>query len=326
MNILWCGGEDIDFLDSGSIFLQTNSSQYRSSYARHAITGNGGYRKGPAFAAGSVTSCWISARCGLNSGAVAGRWFGLVDSATAASGIWIGADSSADSKLVLSKFDGTTMTTLATSATAQYVSNIHTLRKIDVQLINFGATATVNVYVDGGLALTYSGNVAVTGVTAVDCVGLAGGFGNGSGVSEIIVADADTRSLSLMTMAPTGAGSTTDWSGAYTDANEATNSDASNVSTNATAQDEQFDITDLAAGTYQVIAVKAAARAAIAGGSTPTGLKLGFKSGGSTAVGSTLTPGSSYGLAEELFATNPVTSAAWAQSDMNALQLTLRSN
>lgn len=326
MSILWCGGEDIDFLDSGAVGLSTSSSYCRSTYARCSISASGAFRYSAAFAGGTVTSCWMSCYFGLNYAGTAGRFIGLVSSATGSSvkGLWIGTSSNDPARITINKYDGSTMTVLATSSQGYYAGNTATVCKIDVQLISYGASATVNVYVNGGLSVTFSGDVTVSGVSNVDAVAIGGIYSNYNGVSEIIVADVDTRSLSLMTMAPASDGTTNQWTAAASDINETTNSDATVANTNTTNDVEQYNITDLPTGTFAVVAVKAAARAAMSAGSTPTGLKLGVNSGGTQGLGSTKTPAVSFGLAEEIFSTNPATSAAWAQSEMNALQIELK--
>jgi len=326
MSILFCGGEDIDFMDVAAAVIDTTSGICRTAYVRHGVRSSSGFTRSNPFSGGAVTSCWLSAQWGHNSASNGGRAFGLVSTQTGTNrGLWIGMDNANPAKVTLSKYDGTTFTVLGTSSSGYYTGNTVLLHKIDMQVINYGATATVNVYVDGASVISYTGDVTVSGITSLNCVGLNALFGNQQGVSEIIVADVDTRGLSLMTMAPTGAGTTDAWTGAYTDVNEATTSDATALNTNTASQDEQFNITDLLAGSFAIQAVRVAARTALAGGSTPVGIQLGFNSGGSVAVGATKTPATTYGLVDQIFATNPVTSAAWVQSDMNALQMNLRS-
>jgi hypothetical protein len=150
----------------------------------------------------------------------------------------------------------------------------------------------------------------------------------GQAFSEFILADEDTRGFpGLMTMALTGAGTTDSWTGIFSTINQTVISDTTPNFTNTVTQDQQFNITDLTAGTFVIKAVKIAARMAVSATPTATQVKLGYNSGGSVAfgTGATKTPTTAYTTYDQLDATNPVTAAAWAQSDMNALQLDMRS-
>jgi len=325
MSILWCGGEDLDFPNGSTVGVDTTSGRYNSGYARCAIypasTGNTIIS---AYLASPVTSVWLSCWAFMGGGNTSLRHFGVGKSGTGGKGIYIGTSNSAYTQLRLYKWDGSSATTLATESGNSLAANL--LRRFDLQIINYGATSTINVYVAGSLALTFSGDSSISGVSDLDCVvSYKPNSSDFFELSEILLTDSDPRSLRLSTMAPTGAGSTDAWTGAYTDVNETTLSDANAISTNTASQDEQFNVTDLPSGTFSIVAVRVAARASLGAGSTPTGISLGFNSGGTVAVGSPQTPGTSYGLIEETFTTNPVTSAAWAQSDMNALQMNLRS-
>jgi hypothetical protein len=325
MSILGCYGEDIDFVAPSS--LQVRTDTMRAGYARCAFCCATGTRTLP-FAGGVVTSAWLSWIASFNSGDTNRRWIGLINSATPSSGLWFGPGASSN-KAAIFKYDGTTLTTLATEAGATLgpgIANLFTA-KFDMQIVNYGASSVVNLFINGALVISYSGSTAISGVSNLDCVGLAGPNSNGNGtMSEIIVADEDTRSFSLFVMAPTAAGTTDNWTGAVTTINGTSFSDASPNFTNTAAQDQQANITDPPTGIFGVKAVKIAARAAASVGSTPTKIKLGYNSGGSVAVGAAQTLTNSYTTYEQLDVTNPVTSAAWAFSDLAALQLDLRSS
>jgi len=321
MAILACYGEDIDFIAPASVSVGTSSGAYRSAYARCSLSCFSGTRTLP-FAGGAITSAWLSAYVSFNTGLSNRKWLGLVSSASGNnSGIWIGVGSST-SKLALFKFDGTTLTTLASEAG----NSLGGLSKIDVQLVNYGSSSLVNVFVNGALVIAYSGSTAISGVSNLDCVGMAGDSTSNQGMSEIIVADEDTRSFSLLTMAPTGAGTTDQWTGAVTTINGTSFSDANPNFTNTTGQDQQANITDPPTGIFGVKAVKIAARAAPSVGSTPTKIKLGYNSGGTVAVGVAQTLTNSFATYEQLDATNPVTGTAWSFSDLAALQVDIKSS
>lgn len=193
---------------------------------------------------------------------------------------------------------------------------------------SYGASATVTVYVGGVLVITYSGDVTVPGMTDFDCTifGLGDGSAvNPDAVSEIVVADEDTRLFSLVAMAPNGAGGTDAWTGAYTDCNPITINDANAVYTNTVGQDEEFNLTDLPSGTFTIRAVKISARASKSAGATATKLKLGYGTNSSTDVGAAQSLTTAWACYERLDQQNPVTSNDWQQSEMNPLQVLMES-
>jgi len=326
MSILWCGGEDIDFSIGAATSFFSNTAAFRNTYARGAyFVGSNADARSVAFSGGAITSCWLSFQISANSNATASkRLFGLSKSGTNAM-LLLATASASGTRLALSKWDGSTLTQLAAEAGNNYSG----LLRVDLQLVNYGASAVVNVYVNSIQVISFSGDVTVLGNTSLDQVVLIGATATQPLISEVIVANEDTRSFpGLMTLALTGAGTTDSWSGVFSTINQTTISDTSPNFTNTAAQDQQFNITDLpTGGAFVIKAVKIAARMAVSATPTATKVSLGYNSGGSAAFGTgaqkTLT--TAYLTYEQLDATNPVTTAAWAQSDMNALQLDMRS-
>jgi hypothetical protein len=329
VGILWTGGEDLDFPNGAAVTIDVTSGRRRSSYSRCALTngnsGTGASFRSLSFAGGAVTSAWLHAQVNLTLASTSYRMVGLsLNSAANGAGLYVGTDSTTSTKTALWKFDGTTWTSLATETSTSL--NSTGINPIDLSIASFGASATVKVYVDGNLVITYNGSTTITGVTNLDCVSIISNSGTAYGqVSEIIVGTADTRAMSLATLAPNAAGDTNNWTNAYTNINPVTINDANVVYVNTTAQDFQANLTDLPSGSFSVQAVKIAVRAEVTAGATPTGLKLGVKSGGTVNVGSAQTGTVAFTTYESLLTQNPVTSAAWTPTDINALQLDLQS-
>jgi hypothetical protein len=327
MSILWVGGEDLDFPNGNSLTVSTTSGNRRTSYSRCDISNHSSGVVATArslpFVGGAITSAWLHAQV-LAQSFTSARYLGLALNSVGNSGLYVGTDATTGNKTALWKLDGSTWTSLATE-TGTSISN-GAINQIDMNVASFGASATVTVYVNGVLVITYSGSTTITSVTSLDCVAIMANSLNGYSISEIIVADADTRALSLMTMAPNAAGDTNNWTNAYTNINPTTINDSNVIFVNTTGQDFEANLTDLASGTFSIQAVKVAARAEVTAGSTPTGIKLGVKTGGTVNVDTAHTLTSSFATYERLMAVNPVTSAAWAQSDMNALQMDLQSS
>jgi hypothetical protein len=330
MTILFCGGEDIDFQNQvgSGITVSTSGGTFRSGYARCtikcAVAGNATVRSN-AFPGGAITSAWLHFMAdntfSWNSAAML---LGLANTAAGnGSGIYVGANSSG--KLTLYKWDGTTLTSLA-SGTSTLATN--TVLQFDMHLASYGGSSTVAIYVGGSSTaeVTYSGSTAISGVSNLDCVGLAGNALS-TAMSEIIVADADTRAMSLVTMAPNAAGDNNNWTaGTFSSINPTTINDANVISVNTTAQDFQANLIDLPSGSFSIGAIKVAARAQLTAGATPTQLKVGVRTASTNYPGTALTPATgAWTTLESFLATDPATSAAWLQSVMNALQLELQS-
>lgn len=336
MAVLWCGGEDIDFPKNGPVQVYTVAGQFRAGYGRCALgtfTGASNYPQSNPFVGGAVTSAWLTFRIlrdQADAVPVSTLLAGLVSSSKVASGLWIGTSAASNTRLALYTFDGTTKTALATESGNSFsVPNV--ILRIDVQLVSYGASATVTVYADGTQIITFSGDVRVDGLTNVDAVGIFASPLNSTReipMSEIIVADEDVRAFpGLVTLALTGAGTTDQWTGIFSDVNGTTISDTTPNYTNTTAQDQQYNWTDLPAGAFIIKAVKIAARMTKSSSPAVTQVKLGYNSGGTVAFGTGATKPltTAYVTYEQLDSTNPVTAVAFVQSEMNALQVDLRS-
>jgi hypothetical protein len=327
-NILWCGGEDVDFPLATPV--TSTGAGYRTSYSRAGLFCNGintTASRGPSFSGGAVTSCWLHAQLAPSLTFSGQHHIGLsLNSAANGAGLYLGSDfGGSNAKLSLYKYDGvTTWTQLAAETGATLVSSVVA---VDMQVISYGATATVNVYYSGNLLFTFSGNVVSGGLGNLDCVSIPGNGGFQNTVSEIIVADGDTRALSLCTLAPNAAGdSSGSWTNTYTSINPININDGNAIYDNNTGSDFQCNLTDLPGGSFSVLAVKAVARAEVTVGATPTGFKLGIKSGGVINVDGGHSPGATFVDYERLMnATNPATAGVWSQSDINPLQLDFQS-
>ncbi len=325
MAVLWCGGEDLDFQQGSLPSVSTNSAFFRSGYARCAVglPAAGNAMKGNQFPGGAVTTAWMSFRMWCYGWGTSNK-IGGFGQFSSYNGLFVGVASSNAHRIALYKFNGTTLTSLAAESGTSLIDQ--QLQRFDIQVTNYGATATVNVYVDGLLVITYSGDVTVSGMTGMDCT-IFGPWGpNWVFVSEVVVADEDTRTFSLVTMAPNAAGGTDNWTGAYTNCNPVTINDASAVYTNTASELEEFNLLDLPSGTFGIKAVKISARAAISAGATADKIELGYGTNSSLSLGSAVSVTTAWACYERLDTQNPVTSAQWQQTEMNPLQLAMESS
>lgn len=317
MSILWCGGEDIDFPNGAPVIVNTTASYKRAVSRCHIYQNASAFSKSSVFPGGEITSGWFSFQVFPVTSGVNSLRIGLGKSGSA-KGLYLGIGSSA-LKLNIYKWDDTTATKLVAETGASLSGVVH---KVDVQLINYGGAGTINVYLDSTLLMTYTGDISISGVTGFDSVMLYGTSAGGYfGVSEIIVADEDTRTMSLVACGPTGAGdANTFTTGTYAEIDETTNSDLDVMSDNTNGHAAQVAIIDLPAGTFSIKHVAVKARA-VQTGSAVSKLKLGVRSGATTNVDSSQTAPGYWGILERNMATNPITASKWQQSEIDSLQM-----
>ena len=309
-------GEDLDFVDP----ISTNGDQYRSGYARCSIVpvADGYMARTKPFPSGPITSCWLRVRI-YHWGNTNEHFFGLGRSGQAATyaGLWIGSTANAG-LLAIKTYDGANWVVKATSNI-----NVGTFTDfLDVQLIDYGTNATVNLYKAGQLLVTYTGDISVGSITDVDQVIIrrCNGYYR---FSEIMVADEDLRATSLATLAPNAVGDLNQWTGAYTDINENPWNDASLLYANGAGLDAQFNLSNLPSGTWGVAGIKVAARAARSAGSAVTKLQLGVKSGGQVDVDAGQTVDVPFLTYERI--ASQINGAGLTQAQVDAMQINLRS-
>lgn len=338
MSLLWCGGEDISFQNGG--LPTVDLSYYRVGYARCDLQcpTSGNAVKGNQFPGGAVTTAWMSWRGENPAGSLNGSTpLGGFGQYSSTNSLVVGTNSVTPNKATLYKYNGSTLTALASETGTSLAQS--TLLRFDMQVVSYGASASVNVYVGGSLIISFTGDVTVSGMTAMDCC-VFGPATSGSGgryyFSEVMVADEDLRAWpGLVTLAPNATGATASWTGTWSTVNQTTLSDANPLYTNTAALDEMLKVTSLPSGTFVVKGVQAAARMAVsATGAVPTKVKLGWlnASGATGATGSGFGSGSTKSLTgayttyDQLDTLNPVTGVAFTQAEVSGIQIDLESS
>ena len=239
MSLIWCGAEDIDF-PNGNVPVVTLSTYFRSNFARCALGPGGGVYKSLSFT--PITSAWLSARVTLGAGYTSARCIGFAKSGSN-SGLFISSSAASAGKVAFVKVDAGVVTELAVEdGPGSFTGTLH---RFDMQLVSYGASATVNVWCDGVLIIVYSGSVALAGISNFDQVWLPNSTSS-IYVSEIMVANEDLRGWAgLLTMAPSALGTTYAWSNtAVANVNPTTINDLNAAYSNTAAQDEQYNLND----------------------------------------------------------------------------------
>lgn len=329
MAILWCGGEDIDFPNGAGTVFVSAALNARASYGRVALVNNttttANFLQSNAFPGGAVTSAWLTYRFNTSSFA-SNRILPGVGLSGTSKGLFPATDASTAGKLALIKYDGSTRTQLAAESGTS-LTPAGTTHRLDMQIISYGASATVNIYFNNTLILTYTGDVTVSGMTNFDSVSIPGNY-NSNNVAEFIVSDVDTQPLTgLQTLALTGAGTTNNWTNnTFSNINGTTISDTNPTSSNVNNQVQDYNVTDATAGTYVVNLVKISARMAKSSTPAVNQVQLGYNNGSGSAgagTGATKAVTTAYATYEQYDAINPITGSAWAQSEITPLQIEL---
>lgn len=333
MAILRVANEPADF-DGCGLSYNTTSGRFDSAYVRSCVLGTG-YGTSCALEFASVTEAWLNFR-GWQAGNAGS--FG-----TAAPAAFVGVNtnagmrfrvvahdfSSGDRGLRLQSYTGTTATALGTAWTDAYPLPASAATEITVYFKVHSSTGKFDVYRNGSQILTYTGDTtlssAVSGFTGFTVYAWDNATTYLQAFSEFIVADEDTRGMRLKRMTVDAAGGNTAWTGAYTDIDDTSVNDADGISSATTSQEVSFGTDCSASGTGTWKALVVSARAG-KGTSGPSTLDMGVKTTGNAAqypANKALTGGLK--PVQAVLATNPYTSAAWTNSDLNAVELALRS-
>lgn len=330
MSIIWCGGEDIDFPNGIYPGVDTGGGKFRSAWARcvtHCSYGPGGSRFLKSTTFSPITSGWLRGYVYLYDQNNPVFFLGLGKAGTNSTiGVGSTGNNSSSNWFSIVKVDSGSMTTLAASSVNFGATGLY---KLDLNLVNYGASTTINLYVNGQFAVSWSGNATMSGVSSFDSVFTGSSVNGPVGVSEVIVADETTLALQgLVTLAPNGNGASQQWTNAnYTNVNPAAIDDTNATYTNTVGQDEQLTTNNFPSGNFQVEAVKVIARAMKTAGATPTNLKVGFNNtnNGTVAEGAVHAVADSFAPVEEFFTTDPTNGGADWGSNLNGYQIELRS-
>ena len=326
MSIIWCGGEKIDFMKNsvGNITVEYNSNYCRSAYARcYILLGGGAVR--PVISndftpVGSGTWLhWVAHY--QSTAAIDTDCFpvGLINSTT---GDAIGVGFDANDYWSIGKRTSAGTVTWFVSENIKSIDGDNNI--YDLHIENYGVSGAIHFYVNGSLLLTYSGDITVGSTTEFNRIRLDQTNGTwGSMYSELIVADENTRLMSLKTLVPNGAGDASQWDGTYANVDEYSINDADTVYTDVVEEDMQFALTGMPAGNFICKGVKIAARAT--DGIGGIGMQMGIKTNGVVHLGDTITLGGAWDNYEAFFNQNPETENRFTPAEIEALQLAFRS-
>lgn len=328
MAVLGVFCEDIDFPNGVALTVVTTAGKFRNGFARCALEPTTqGLAKSTVFPSGEATSCWLTVQTYTDYGSSPNNrlLFGLGKSGTS-SGIFVGTNGTNNGKLCLTLYDGTTFTQLAQTATSCFLLDSMPVTKVDLQLISYGSSGTLNAYVGGAFVLSYTGDITIPGVTGFDSVFVGLNGNTQAYLSEFLVASDSTLGVQGIDIREITANGTTQ----QFNNPDISNFDQVNVNTlnsaysNTAGQDEQAALANGVAGNYAIAAVKIAAYANAPAGSAINNLKLGLRNtGGTVAVGAAHALSAGYTTVEDILTVDPTTGQPFTSID--GYQLDLRS-
>lgn len=193
----------------------------------------------------------------------------------------------------------------------------------------YGCTSgdSVTVYYQGVVVGSFSGSsICTDAATQLNQLELGAFNGStlgsvttaGTGYSEVIIADADTRGMALWTLNPSAAGNTQSWTpNTLGNINKAVIDDTSSISTGASSQLSEWTTpTTYPTGTWSLLAVVQEARV-LRGTTGPQTYEWLMRVNSTDNVTGSVSPTTSFAnFSNQIWSLNPHTSAAWATSDI----------
>ena len=195
---------------------------------------------------------------------------------------------------------------------------------IDLHIKVAPTGGVVELYSNGTLVAGYSGNTSGIAAAFSKVEFLTQNGGNVSiGVSQVIIADGSTITpgMKLATLALTGAGGTSQWTGAYTNVSGTVINDANTISDSTNGDVSTYVIGALPSGPYQISAIGISLRGEVAAGGTQN-IQSVVARGGTNYAGVNL-PGltTAFLPAQQLWTTDPSTGAQWTSAGVAATQI-----
>lgn len=322
------GIEDTSIVSGApAITVRTTAGAFDAAFARCAISVRGGSGRILMAPFEPLTSVWLGFKIWWNrSLTVAGAGIiGFVAGPTG-NGLVIGVyNDNYCNKLQLRTNSGTILATEAGTSFGS-ASGVSILHQVDIHITGLDTSlTTVQVYWNKSVeVISWTGDLS--GIcTYLDRVRLfvcadTDGY---DALSEIVVADEDTRELRVKTLVPNGAGDTNAWTGGYAEIDELTRSDADGAYSNADGATLTTNLSGMPSGTYRVKGLRLEAWALRTADAVPSGISIGIKDSGVIYDGSTQ-PVSEVGAPySQLFPAHPATGANFTAAQIEAIQLAL---
>lgn len=201
-------------------------------------------------------------------------------------------------------------TSLGTSASVKYALDIE---------VTLGAPHTVKVYLNGSMLVNATFTQSL--LTNIRSMRLRGPSTATWGFSQILITkNRPTIGAKVASLRPTGAGGNSGWSGAFTNVNEAINSDTTSDLTTTAGVKQTYAMGDVTVPANYAIASVFHWMRAKNDGVSPLNIKSVVRQGTTDYDYATNAPGMSagYGAVPARYDVDPGTGVTWTQSGLNA--------
>jgi len=277
-----------------------------------------------AFAA--QTDVWFSgyARWSFTSGTL--TLFQIDD--TAGAGLWRLARGS---NLTLQIWNGASWDIVATGSTSFGSSS--GLKRFDVHLSLDNVTGVFEIYLDGVLEATFTGDTIRTASTTFDAASYrniaVSSTSNTTVWSAMFASTTDSKVIDYQQLLPNANGTATSWTGDFNNINSGVVGqldDIGGIRTTASAQAEQFGVTNtnVALAGRTVVAVGVSGRG-FKGQTGPTNLEVGVRSGTTDSWATPFALDTVGKPTHAIFATNPDTASDWTLGEVDTMEIGVRS-
>lgn len=199
--------------------------------------------------------------------------------------------------------------------TADTVSLSTNIQTFDLHWL-IDASGELDLYIAGTKRIEFTGDLS--GLNAITYARHYGGYVKAY-YSQVFTDTEPTIGERLYTLPPSATGTNTAWTGTYTEVDEIPYSDADFINSGTANQVETFGITAPTLTGYVVQSVTVSARAKY-DGSGPSNIQLALRSGGTDYFSSSQALDVGYEPHQNIWETNPATSAAWVNTAISALQ------
>lgn len=203
---------------------------------------------------------------------------------------------------------------------------------VDVQVKNAASGGIFNVFLNGTLTASFSGDTSTNGANAVRYIRFrTPTINNTWQISQVVAADMPTVGWKVQELWPvTGTQTFNQWTGTFSDCDDfgLNFAKADSIYANTNGFTESFVVNDVPAGASNmfVAAVAISARAVTAVGSAVQTFTPGVEVGGVFYEGGdyVITPTDGEQIIQTIFHQNPATASGWTQSNVNAMQIGVR--
>lgn len=325
MTVLFVGSEMSAFTPSDSTVKERTSTPivYDSSFSRCSIECVGSTTYAEGLPSASATDIWIhfSLASGDAVGSTSSTRFRWYDSSNNERIRLAYAED--DKTVTINYWNGSAFVSAGTFS----LEMLDTGQTFDLHVVCNSGSGSITVYVAGTARLEAS--VSTTSITNLRKFRFVGAtvasLDCQTWFSQVIVADEPTIGWRLVTRYASGAGATTDWTGAYTEIDETIYSDADFINSSVADQVELFTNSGPSLTGYSVRAVGVSSRIR-RGASGPQNCRMALRVAGTTYFsGSDIALGLAYAPVQTIWETDPATTADWLASTIGSIQFGVKS-